>query len=581
MALDGIVLSNVVFELRQLLIGGRIDKIAQPEKDELLITIRNNKNSYKLLLSVDASLPRIHITDQPKKSPLTPPTFCMLLRKHLKNGKITQIKQPNFERIIEIYFNHLNELGDLCEKVLIIEIMGRHSNIILCDDTSKIIDSIKRVNSFMSSVREVIPGREYSYPPAKNKINPLTISNFLEFKSCINKPIIIHKALYQTFIGFSPLIAEEICYRANINSSLNYEALNEEQLLAIYNAFQDIITIVNNDNYSPNIIRDDDESYIDFSVLKLSCYKNKTSINYESISSLLDCYYKNRSIQTRMKQKSVDIRKLVQTNIDRCRKKLELQNKQIEDTQDKDIFKIKGELINANIYTIKEGDTKIEVYNYYDNKNIVITLNPNLTPSENSQKYFSKYNKKKRTLIALTEQIKLTKQELNHLESIKYALDFAPTEEDIIDIRKELMEAGYIKFRKIKGKKALGKSEPLHYISSDGFDIYIGKNNYQNDELSLHFASSKDWWFHTKEVPGSHVIVKTKGKELPDRTFEEAAALAAFYSKAKNNTKVAVDYTLKKNLKKPNGSVPGYLIYHTNYSMYVKPSECNLEKFNN
>lgn len=569
MALDGIVLSNVVYELNSLLLGGRIDKIAQPEKDELIITIRNNSNSYKLLISSQASIPRIHLTKIQKKNPLTPPSFCMLLRKHISNGKIISIHQPNFERILEITFEQLNELGDLCQKRLIVEIMGRHSNIIFCDDSGKILDSIKRVNSGMSSVREVFPGRDYIYPPSK--ANPLEIDSLDKFVSYLNKNTLIQKSLYQSYNGISPLIAEEICYNSNINSSSHIDEISMADYNNLFESFKEVLTIVKTDKYIPNILVDNNNEYKDFSSISLNV-SHYDNIKFSSISELLDDYYKVKANQTRINQKSVDIRKIVQNNLERCYKKLDLQKIQLKDTEDREKFKIKGELINANIYQINDGDEKVKVSNYYNNKEEEIKLDPTLTPSQNAQKYYEKYNKKKRTLAALTEQIKITKKELSHLESIKYSLDFADSEEDIIEIRKELMDSGYIKYKKNKRKKVLSKSEPLHFISSDGFHIYVGKNNIQNEELTLKFASSNDWWFHAKEIPGSHVIVKTEGKELPDKTFEEAASLAAFYSQAKESSKVSIDYTLKKNLKKPNGSAPGFVIYHTNYSMVAKPN---------
>ena len=574
MALDGIVISNIVCELNKLIIGGRIDKIYQPENDELIISIRNNKNSYKLLLSTLANMPRIHLTDIPKKNPLNPPNFCMLLRKHIIGGKIIKILQPNFERIIEIYIEHLNDLGDLCTKKIIIEIMGRHSNIIFCEDDNRILDSIKHVSLNVSSVREVLPNRTYTYPPSKDKINPLNEMSVPEFKKILNeKTTIIHKAIYFSFNGISPTISEEICFRANINSSTFTNELTDDDYNNLYTHFNIITNIIKNNEFTPNIIVDENTNYKDFSGIKLTIYNNYEHIMDDSISSILDNYYVKSSNNSRINQKSSDIKKIITTNLERCYKKLDLQLKQIEDTKSRDKYRIKGELITANIYAINEGDKELKAYNYYTNEETTIALKPNLSPSENANKYYNRYNKLKRTFNALTEQIKDTKKEIDHLESIQNSLNFVDAEEDIQLIRQELMDYGYLRFRKNKNKKALQKSKPFHYQSSDGFDIYVGKNNLQNDELTMKTANSNDWWFHTKEIPGSHVIVKTNKKELTDKTFEEAAKLAAFYSKANKSTKVAVDYTLKKHIKKPAGSVPGYVIYHTNYSMYVSPSD--------
>lgn len=571
MALDGIVLSCIVNELNTLLIGGRVIKVAQPEKDELIISIRNNQTVYKLLLTSGSSYPRIHITSLQKNNPLAAPSYCMILRKYLNNAKITRICQPNFERIVEIYFEHLNELGDLCEKTLIIEIMGRHSNIILRDERDIVLDSIKHVTNQISSVREVYPGKEYIYPPGKDKKLITNVPDIKAFISIISKPTTIKHAIYDSFTGLSPLIADEMCLASDLDPDSPADSLTHEAYLRLYTYFNIVNTKICTKDFRPNIILDEKNSYLDYYVLHLSIFNRNEKEDFSSISQLLDSYYEKSANISRVNQKSSDIRKIIQNNIERCSKKLELQLRQIDDTKDLEKYKIKGELIHSNLYQIHEGDKLASVYNYYTNEMETIVLDPNLTPNQNAQKFYQKYNKKKRTFTALTEQIETTKKELDHLESIRYSLEVAGNDEDLTQIRAELVSSGYIKFRKRKDKKANLKSEPIHYISSDGFDIYIGKNNYQNDELSLKFANSNDWWFHTKEIPGSHVIVKTDGRELTDKAFEEAASLAAYYSKAKDSPKVSVDYTLKKNLKKPNGSVPGYVIYHTNFSMIVTP----------
>lgn len=580
MALDGIVLSSIIAELNNLLVDGRVDKISQPEKDELIISIRNNRISYKLLLSAQANFPRLHLTTIQKNNPITAPSFCMILRKYLNNARIIKLEQPSYERIAEITFEHLNELGDLCEKVLIIEIMGRHSNIILCDDKRNILDSIKHVSSQMSSVREVFPGKPYFYPPSQDKHNPLDVIDCESFIRILSKPMNIQKAIYSSFNGLSPLIAEEMCYVTGVDSNSTINEMSSDKLKSLYSIFNIIMSKIQNKAFTPIIYLDDNDAFVDFYVLPLSIYKNEPSRSYSSISELLDHFFEKRSGTSRISQKSVDIRKLVQNNLERCAKKLDLQLRQLQDTEDREKLKIKGELIHANLYQIKEGQESVELFNYYTNETEKITLDPNIAPAQNAQKYYAKYNKKKRTYFALTDQINETRKELDHLESVKYALDFASSENELLQIKNELISAGYIKFRKSKTKKVLPQSEPIHYISSDGFDIYVGKNNIQNEELWIKIASGNDWWFHAKDIPGSHVIVKSNGKELTDKTYEEAAALAAYYSKAKDNPKVAVDYTLKKHLKKPNGAALGYVIYHTNYSMYVEPSESNMKKIN-
>ncbi len=574
MALDGIVISNIVHELTEKIVGGRIDKIYQPEGDEIVLSIRHQKTSYKLLLSSLANMPRIHFTDVPKKNPLNPPNFCMLLRKHIIGGRILKVVQPHFERIVELYIEHLNDLGDRCVKILIVEIMGRHSNIIFCDEDKRILDSVKHVSAHISSVREVLPNRPYTYPPSKDKLNPtepLSLDVFSE--KLQEKKAIILKALYFTFNGISPVISEELCYLASINSSSHIEELTSEDYKRLYEVFTTLMDTIKNEQFTPNIISLDGQSYEEFSSIPLTSYGSDYMTTYDSISQVLDAYYAKSSNSSRINQKSSDMKKLISTNLERCYKKLDLQLKQIKDTEGRDKYKILGELITANIYAIKEGDESLTTTNYYTNEEVTIALKPNLTPSENAAKYYDRYNKLKRTSVALTEHIKDTQAEIDHLESIQSSLSFVDAEEDLLLIRQELMEYGYLRFRKNKNKKALEKSKPFHYKTSDGFDIYVGKNNLQNDELTTKVAASLDWWFHTKEVPGSHVIVRTGGQELSDTAFEEAAALAAFYSKANGSSKVAVDYTLKKHIKKPAGSVPGYVIYHTNFSMYVEPSD--------
>ncbi len=319
-------------------------------------------------------------------------------------------------------------------------------------------------------------------------------------------------------------------------------------------------------------------NYIDYYSLLLSenLYERQLE-NFEDINILIDSFYETKSLQIRMKQKTYDLRKVIQTSLDRCNKKLDIQTRQLKDTNNMDKFKIKGELILTNQYMIKPKDTSITVLNYYTNEETTITLDPNKSAIENSNKAYSKYNKKKRTLVAVKKQLVHTKAELAHLESVKYAVENVLNEDDIEEIRKELMETGYLRFKK-NTKKSRTKSQPYHYLSSDGFHMYVGKNNFQNDELTTKFANNSDWWFHTKDVPGSHVIVKTYGQELPDKVYEEAAALAAYYSKARHSTKVTVDYTTKKNIKKPHGSAPGYVIYHTNYSLFIDPTIDSLEQ---
>lgn len=575
MAFDGVVVASLIKELRETLLDGRINKIAQPEKDELIITVKGQaREQYKLLLSAGAGLPLIYLTENTKPSPLTAPNFCMLLRKHLNSARILDIFQPGLERIINFKLEHLDEMGDQRIKYLIIELMGKHSNIIFCNEDMIIIDSIKRINQFVSSVREVLPGREYFIPATTEKLDPLTASyeDFQDF--VLKKPMSIGKALYSSFTGISPLLANEICCRASLEADDITDKLSETAGLHLYKTFDRLMEDVKNGAFTPNIVSQDGVP-VDFSSVTLHCFPNHEVQHFNSVSSLLEAFYSTKNAVARIRQKSFDLRKVVSNAIDRTSKKYDLQLKQLTDTDKRDKFKIYGELITAYGYGLEPGVKVLNTVNYYSNEDISIPLDPTLTPMENAKHYFEKYNKLKRTYDALTQQLQETKDELSHLESIRTALDIATEEDDLIALKRELTEFGYIKRKYVNGpqnkkdkaKKSGNKSKPFHYISSDGYHIYVGKNNYQNDELTFQFADGGDWWFHAKKMAGSHVIVKADGKELPDRTYEEAARLAAYYSSGRGADKVEIDYTLKKNVKKPSGGKPGFVVYYTNYSL--------------
>lgn len=577
MALDGIVIANLVKELDNTLTGGRINKIAQPEVDELLLTIKtNNHQQQRLFLSAGASLPLAYLTEENKPSPMTAPNFCMLLRKHLNSARILNITQPDMERIIRFKIEHLNEMGDLCQKYLIIELMGKHSNIIFCDENEKIIDSIKHISGLVSSVREVLPGRDYFIPNTQEKLSPFSLNFALFSEHILKKPLPIAKAIYTSIIGFSPIMSNETCYLANIDSGQSANCLTEQQQLALYTNLDKIIKAIKNGQFQPSIIKKDG-NVVEFSSFPLTCYLDfpeYKEIKYNSISHLLEDYYAEKNSLTRIRQKSVDLRKIVSNALDRCRKKLDLQEKQLHDTEKREKYKIYGELLTTYGYNSKLGEKSLQALNYYTNEEITIPLDPTLTAVENGKKYFEKYSKLKRTYEAITIQLEENRKELLHLESVSNALDIAGNENDLAAIKEELINCGYIR-RKYNGKKSEKRqklsNKPLHYRSSDGYDIFIGKNNFQNDELTFQLATGNDWWFHAKGCAGSHVIVKANNEELPDRTFEEAAKLAAYYSKAREAGKAEIDYIQKKHIKKPNGSKPGFVVYYTNYSMAITP----------
>lgn len=573
MALDGIVMANLTRELQSELVDGRINKIAQPEKDELLLTIKTRNGQARLLISASASLPLMYLTEENKQSPMVAPNFCMLLRKHLNSARIKSISQPSLERIIQIEIEHLNELGDLCTKYLIIEIMGKHSNIIFCDTDFMIIDSIKHISGIVSSVREVLPGRQYFVVETVEKLNPYEVTYDEFVTKVLQKPTTLEKAIYTSLTGFSPVMANELSYRANIDADTNCAALTDANYQRIYNEFDKMMLAVKQGDFVPNIIFDDNIP-IEFASLSLSCYETKESQTYDRISTVLLEYYAAKSVVTRIKQKSSDLRHIVATAIERARKKKDLQEKQLKDTDKRDKFRIYGEMINSYGYSLSPGDKELVCENYYTNEEIKVPLDQTLTPAENAKKYFDKYNKLKRTYEATKEQLLETASDLTHLESIANSLDIALNEEDLVQVKEELVEYGYMKRKAPVGKgnkKQKITSKPFHYISSDGYHMYVGKNNYQNEELTFKLATGNDWWFHAKGLAGSHVIVKSDNDDLPDKTFEEAAKLAAYYSKANKASKVEVDYIQKKHVKKPNGSKPGFVIYHTNYSMLIEP----------
>jgi predicted ribosome quality control (RQC) complex YloA/Tae2 family protein len=571
MALDGTAIAALVYEMNERITGGRLSKIAQPESDELMLTIKKQKDTSKLLLSANASLPLVYFTEQTKQNPITAPNFCMLLRKHIGNGKIISVTQPGLERVIDMTIEHLDEMGDVKTKHLIVELMGKHSNIIFCDDKNMILDSIKHVSAQMSSIREVLPGRTYFIPKTTDKLDPLSATEEEIAKALSTKKQPLGKAIYQSFTGISPVMAQEICYRSGMESDIPACELSELECLHLAHIFSYLISDIKNGNFSPAIYYKQGVPE-EFSALTLESCSFLQSTSYESISKVLEHFYSSRSQINRIRQKSADLRRIVSTCLERAVKKYDLQERQLKDTGKRDKFKIYGELLTAYGYSVEPGAKQLIAENYYDdNKEICIPLDPMKSAMENAKHYFEKYNKLKRTNEALSNYIKETQEEIEHLKSIATALDIALSENDLVPIKEELRAYGYIKKRGPKDKKAKITSKPFHYLSSDGFHIYVGKNNYQNEELTFKVATGNDWWFHAKGIPGSHVIVKSEGKELPDRVFEEAASLAAYYSSARTAPKVEVDYLQKKQVKKVSGAKPGFVIYHSNYSLMAVP----------
>lgn len=586
MALDGVVISCLVDELNQTILNTKISKIAQPESDELLFTLKGNGRQQRLAMSASASLPFLYLTDQNKPGPPVAPNFCMVLRKHIANGRIVRVWQPHMERIIRFEIEHLDEMGDLSVKTLVVELMGKHSNLIFCDAKGMIIDSIKHVSSMMSSVREVLPGRMYAIAATQSdRKNPLEADETDFAERAMAKPESIAKAVYTSYTGISPVIANEICYRAGVDADQPAASLTYDGKRHLGRQFVRVMDDIRNHDYCPNIVSRGREP-VEFSCVKLTQYLENPDhgakdravyqmAEYDSISRVLEEFYATRNVYTRIRQKSADLRRIVGTASDRSRKKYALQEKQLKDTEKREKYKVYGELIHTYGYGLGEGAREFEALNYYTNEMITIPLDPMLDAKENARRYFDRYNKLKRTFEALTDLIEETRAEIRHLESISSSLDIALTEDDLVQIREELMEFGYIR-RKRSEKKVKVKSRPFHYLSSDGYHIYVGKNNYQNEELTFQTATGNDWWFHAKGIPGSHVVLKAGSGEIPDRAFEEAGKLAGYYSKGRESDKVEIDYLQRKHVKKPNGSVPGFVVYYTNYSLTIRPDISDL-----
>ena len=586
MSLDGIVVSSIVSELNSALVDGKIDKVYQPEPDEILLVARNKGQNFKIVISASSNNPRVHFTTQTKSNPNSPPMFCMLLRKHLQGGKILKISQPSLERIIVFHIQSLDELGVLSTKELVVEIMGRHSNIILVEkDSQRILDSIKRVPLSVSSKRQVLPGLTYVLPPSQDKINPLDLSEsiFYDSISIENPGLLVYKHIYSKYVGISPLIAREICYLSGIEDTTQIDSLDKSDTIRLYSSFMSIIQRIKTSNFAPTIVfMSNNEEVLAFSSIDLKQYGDYPKTHFDSISKVLEEFYIVRDSMDRIRQKSMDLRKSVSIKLDRTYNKLAKQKEELLDAEKREKYKIIGDLITANMYKLEKGLKEIEVNNYYseDNELIKITLDPQLTPSQNAQKYYKKYNKLKNAFELVSEHIIKTKEEVDYLENILTAMDNCTEVSDLDEIKAELIREGYIKNNSKANKKnaSLKMSKPRHYISSDGFDIYVGKNNSQNDYLTLKFSSKNDIWLHTKDIPGSHVIIIKKSETIPPSTIQEGAMIAAFYSKAKLSSNVPVDFTERKNVRKPNGAKPGMVIYDYYNTVYVTPAEDLINK---
>jgi len=579
-AFDGIMVHGILKELRNALLDGYIQKIQQPEKEELMITVKMQRSMQKLLISANASLPLIYLTEDSKPSPLTAPNFCMLLRKHIGSAHIVDITQPGLERILDFKLEHYDELGDLCVKHLIIELMGKYSNIIFTNDEMMILDAIKHVPPTVSSMRTVLPGHPYFVPEMQEKTDALTVSKE-DFYVSLTDTDTLSDAIYKHFAGFSTQATHEFLHQYGFSTETFVSALDNSEKNRFADCFLDYVDRLKNGDFSFQIAYEG-ELPVSFNACGLPSYASAPETyavrTFDSASELLQTYFSERNQQTNMKQRSADLKKVADNLLERAVKKEALQSKQLKDAEKRETYKLYGELLNAYSYTLPVGNKTVSCLNYYNNEEITIPVDPDLSIKDNAKRYFEKYGKQKRTYEALIDQIQLTRDEIEHLSSIVLSIEQCPDIQGLKEIRKEMELAGYVK-RSVQNKDRQTnlKSKPYHYVSSDGYHIYVGKNNIQNDTLTFKFAEGNDLWFHAKQMPGSHVIVKTNGEtEVPDRLYEEAAALAAYYSSGRENPKCEIDYVRKKEVKKPAGAKPGFVVYYTNYSMVVTPSASGL-----
>lgn len=579
MALDAVCINALAAEFNSSLLGLRIDKIYQPENDELIITLHAAGVQKKLLLSANANIPRACFTSLSKENPASPPMFCMLLRKHLANGKIAEVFQPNFERIIEFKIEAKNDFGDIVVKTLIIEIMGRHSNIILVDENGKISGSIKHVDFSVSSVRQILPGLMYEYPPAQDKENPLklTLEDFTDLFKNIPLGVSCEKYISLHLLGVSALTAREIASLAGLSGKCGGE-LNFNAVLDLASCASSFFSSVKNKCFSPCIIENaQNGKLMDYSPVLITQYGTLAKITeFESISDVIDSFYRARAQHERMAQRSASLLKTVSNNISRCAKKYEIQSRELAASQKKEKYRMYGELITANMYKIKKGDNELIALNYLTEpfEEVAVPLDNTLSPSLNAQRYFKKYNKLKNAEIHLTQELENTKAELNYLETVEEALLSAKSLRELSEIREELSLGAYVKSSEKGQKKKNSPSSPelTSFTTSDGFTVFIGKNNKQNDYLTTKTARGSDLWFHTKNIPGSHVVLRHEhNRPFTENAIFEAAQAAAYNSKAKNSDNVLVDYTLIKNVKKPNGARPGFVIFTENKTLCVTP----------
>ena len=573
MALDGAFLYTVRNELLPL-IGGRVEKIHQPSREEVIISIRTKSGSKKLYISANAGSARVHITENTVDNPQTPPMFCMLLRKRLGSGKLIDIRQDGLERILFLDFECVNELGDIVTVTLAVEIMGRCSNLIIVSGDGRVIDSIKRVDEEMSRERMVLPGMEYTLPPRDDRLNFLTCEpEDIKERLAGTQPKELSKALIRIFEGISPILAREWAYFAGRGAHIDSDTISSDQLDRLLFTIKRTREQVLGGECCFSVVSDKEGQLKDFSFVRLSQFGTLMyTKELSGPSELLDYFYSERDRAARTKQRAYDLFKLLMNLTDRTSRRIAAQREELDACADKDRAKLFGDLISANMYRIQKGDSSAVVENFYDEEcpQVTIPLDVRKTPAQNAQHYYGEYKKSVTAEEKLAEQIQKGEEELQYLESVFDSLTRASSENDIIQLRLELREQGYVRYAggKAKPPKAL---PPIEYKSSDGFSILVGRNNKQNDQLSLKFAEKTDIWLHTQLITGSHVLILTDGETPPDKTIEEAAVIAAVNSSGRDSGLVPVDYCLARYVKKPTGAKPGKVIF-TNYkTAFVKP----------
>lgn len=579
MALDGILLYSLQKELEDLLLDGKVDKIHQPEKDEIHLLIRNRKKNFRLLLSAHSNYPRVHLSEIQKTNPQKAPDFCMLLRKTLQNGRIRKIEQPYFDRVIKITIDSYDELNILQPKELIIEMMGKHSNILLVDgESKKIIDSIKRVGMEVSSLRQVLPGIVYQHPPL-DKTHPFDINSLAQFKNTLVASLkdTLLQGIFGNIIGFSPLISRELIHRAGLDEDLLLSSLGDGDFYDLYQEYKNLMKSLKDHDISPAVYleKNKPKAFGTYPLTHLSPYHKK---DFDQISKVLEYYYYTKDHRERLKQKSQDLRKIVNQRLQRLVNKYGKLEKDYKAAENAETHKLKGDLVTANLHRMKKGDKNIEVLNFYDpeQKTMTIPLNVRMSPSENAQKFYKKYNKAKNALIEIRKQQTQTKKEIEYLRGIISSIDYAQDLSDIEEIREELEEQKILRSKKKAKKKKPSPASPLSFETSEGFRVLVGKNNKQNEKITFKIARKEDLWFHVKDQPGSHTVLLLEGREPSEKSIEEAATLAAYYSKGQNATKVPVDYTERKHVKTPKGSKPGMVIYENFSTILVDALEENL-----